>query len=328
MVLRTVSIIQVVQWETGRYYTRRGKRSAEQVILYIFCRTSLGYIIAVKNHSCTLSVVIVTRAAQRTNSTRMKGSVPLIDADGSTVASTRLKRLGEPDEELHRIAKRTRPTAILDSDDAGVHDDVRDDLCGTADMHTEPSPQPLPTILVPPQSSKATGRHPRALFEGRVVDTGSPDQGEFDVESSSKRHAVLSNVLDQNWGDQIIPNNWPEENVVFTDLMLWDKVDPGALGLRQKLSRPKLKKTIAVLRITDPRHPCKGEWGVFSTEAISQNVKILNYAGRVRVMKKDSVGDGNRFLFKLAEQGDWVVDIDASIVGNESRFAGIFSITT
>lgn len=137
------------------------------------------------------------------------------------------------------------------------------------------------------------------------------------------------NIQEEAAASRVIgPSGWPA-GVKYTDSLETEadnfKLLP--LDLQQELL---YRKAVETRVIKNKEHPCYSEKdgepigrGVFATETIPEGVVLFNYSGKLTFSRSDAaptVSQFDSFIFKLGEIRDYVIEIDASESGNESRY--------
>ena len=155
-----------------------------------------------------------------------------------------------------------------------------------------------------------------------VNDAGLNEEGGKDEEAAAAIDAALfatSTVKHKP------PDGWPAE-LQYSNQLLWDEVPSGMAFLRDRIAdygsvrRP---LSLKIVLITNKKHPCYGERGLYAAEDLPQGVPLLDYAGRVSIVSDDDHDTSKSSyllnLFKDDEAGVYI-DIDAASCGNEGRF--------
>ncbi|KAJ3191366.1 hypothetical protein HDU82_003605, partial [Entophlyctis luteolus] len=143
-----------------------------------------------------------------------------------------------------------------------------------------------------------------------------------------------------------LPVNWPPD-VVYTDdydlasvgLTRLPPVDTGTaarLKLEQFPPKPRAHPHARITRITDPRHPANGQFGLFATADLHCGQHVVDYIGEViradddRVKTSDYVldfgggGEGIRISIGGSADAEVRLAIDGARVGNEGRMVNDF----
>ncbi|KAJ3355116.1 hypothetical protein HDU83_004013 [Entophlyctis luteolus] len=143
-----------------------------------------------------------------------------------------------------------------------------------------------------------------------------------------------------------LPVNWPPD-VVYTDdydlasvgltrLPPIDTVTAARLKLEQFPPKPRAHPHARITRITDPRHPANGQFGLFATADLHCGQHVVDYIGEViradddRVKTSDYVldfgggGEGIRISIGGSADAEVRLAIDGARVGNEGRMVNDF----
>ncbi|KAH7915106.1 SET domain protein [Hygrophoropsis aurantiaca] len=74
---------------------------------------------------------------------------------------------------------------------------------------------------------------------------------------------------------------------------------------------------VRIRYISDPSHPARGQYGLFAAKKIPSQTHIIDYLGEVHC---DQRNDSDYDLSLYRSQDGLNVGVDASVMGNESRF--------
>lgn len=77
------------------------------------------------------------------------------------------------------------------------------------------------------------------------------------------------------------------------------------------------RRNVKIKRITDPKHPCCGAYGLFAAQTLQPRQLILDYLGVVEYKTYDPTSD---YVLRLGTD----LSVDAAKYGNEARFCNDF----
>ncbi|KAG9017482.1 hypothetical protein FRB90_001126 [Tulasnella sp. 427] len=125
------------------------------------------------------------------------------------------------------------------------------------------------------------------------------------------------------------PSNWPPD-VIYLSKQRYDPKLPS--NIREKIRAPgsvkplPKNKLVKIQVITDPKHPARGQRGLFASQKIPPSTHILDYLGEVHSDERlESDYDLSLLQLSTAETGSEKgtsasIGLDAMRMGNEARF--------